>query len=84
MGKHIEYTPHADFRDRLKFVREDRNLNAIQVAKLISEETGYHFTGDMYHAIEKGVTKNVPAWMIIAFMRVLGVTSADELFGDTL
>lgn len=84
MGKHTEYPPHANLREQLKFIRNDRALTSDEVAKRIAEETGYHFTGDMYQAIERGVTKNVPAWMLIAFMQTMGLTSADELFYDCI
>lgn len=74
-----EYAPAKTTREKLYEIRMLRNRTKEQVAADISEETGYTFTQDQYRAIEQGITKNIPLWVIMAFARVYYVTP-DEMF----
>ena len=74
-----EYAPVKETRDILYDLRQARNMSKAQTALAISEETGYYFTEDMYRAIEQGMTKQVPLWVILAFMKVYDVLP-DDMF----
>ena len=77
--KFTEYPRAAELRASMNRVRTSRMLTADDVAKMISDETGYHFTGNMYQAIETGVTKNVPTWVPLAMLNIFALHPA-ELF----
>ncbi len=84
MGKHQDYPSQLKIMNRVRQIRNDRNLHALDCARIVSEATGYHFTAAMYDACEKGITKNIPLWAIIALLESeeLGLMSADEVFQD--
>lgn len=88
MGKHTDFAPQTKVMTRIKNIREDRGLHASDCARIIREATdndpGYHFTTAMYDAAEKGITKYIPLWAIIALINSeeLGLMSADEIFTD--
>lgn len=69
-----EYPDMRETRELMEVIRTERlRLSKVEVAKAIADETGYHFTGDMYRAMEQGMTKQVPAWVVIAFMKVYDI-----------
>jgi len=84
MGKHVEYSAQTRVMQRLKQIREDHNLHAMDCSRIVEEATGYHFTTAMYDACEKGITKNVPLWAIIALLNSeeMGIFSADDVFPE--
>lgn len=77
MGKHVEYPAQTVVMNNLKEIRELRGLHANHMAAIVREATGYHFTTAMYDACEKGITKNVPLWVVIALL------SSEEIWLDT-
>lgn len=77
MGKHTEYPAQTHVMNNIKEIRERLNLHAADMARIVREATGYHFTTAMYDACEKGITKNVPLWVVIALL------SSEEIWLDT-
>ena len=86
MGKHPEYDAQTQVMTRIRNLRIDRQLSIGDCARIVQEATGYHFTDNMYHACETGVTKNVPLWVIIALLgsEEMAVMTSDDLFGDVM
>jgi hypothetical protein len=86
MGKHEEYPAQTAVLNKLRFVREDRGLHASDMARIVREQTGYHFTTAMYDACEKGITKNIPLWVVIALLasEEIWLPTADEIFGEVM
>lgn len=86
MGKHEEYPAQTRVMNAIKGVREDRGLHASDMAKIVRETTGYHFTTAMYDACEKGITKNVPLWVVIAILASedIWLDTADRIFRDVM
>lgn len=86
MGKHEEYPAQTSVMNKVKEVRELRGLHAKDMARIVRDETGYHFTTAMYDACEKGITKNVPLWVIIALLssEEIWLDTADRIFRDVM
>lgn len=78
--KFVDYPPLTHTRERFNEIRVGYQMSTDDVAKLISEDTGYAFTGHQLYAIERGITKDVPLWVAISFMKVMQLPTADSLF----
>jgi hypothetical protein len=86
MGKHTEYPAQTTVMNNLKDLRERRGLHASDMARIVREATDYHFTTAMYDACEKGITKNVPLWVVIALLssEEIWLDTADRIFADVM
>lgn len=69
-------------RENMQALRTDRQITRKDLARDISEMfgEGYHLTDQMLYAIEGGITKSVPTWVVIGYMMQLNLFSADEIF----
>ena len=66
-------------------MREYRNLRQISTKDLATQINemfgpGYNASEQKLFAIEAGITKSVPLWVVIGYMQCLGLDSADRLF----
>jgi hypothetical protein len=78
----------------LKEAREEHGHTYLQAAEAIEESSridlhqgrirwAHRITGDEYRAMEQGITKNVPLWVVMYLAHEYRI-SAERLLGDLL
>ncbi len=84
MGKHLEYPSQTLTMSRIQEQRVHQQLDMEDCARIVRDATGYHFTMAMYAACEKGVTKNVPLWVVLALLESeeFGLMTTDTIFQE--
>lgn len=75
--KFDEYPAMIPIRLKMRATRNRDQLSYADVSQRLQEETGYPVTPDQYRSIEQGITKNVPLWLVIGFMRAYNISLQD-------
>jgi DNA-binding XRE family transcriptional regulator len=69
-------------RHNLRDMRNAHNMSRAELAKNMQEMfgPGYKVSDQSLFAIESGITKSVPHWVVIGYMMILHAQTADDVF----